>query len=264
MNWKNISVGVLLTSLTLLFPLSINSKLATAQDVDENVTVDEITEETSELIGQTVSVRGEVTEIESPSTFVISGDEFLGDLFGEDEVLVFNVADNSLLVLPEDDAKVQVTGEVGTFILSDIEETYNIGLDPALYVDYENQPVIFAESVALSPDPGEVTEDPTPYYNQRVAIEGEVEDLLSLDTFTLDEDELIGGSDLLVVNMSGEPLPQEDETVTVTGVIRPFVLADLERDYDLTWDLDLQQQIEAEYTEKPVLIVDSIYPSAEE
>ena len=41
-----------------------------------------------------------------------------------------------------------------------------------------------------------------------------------------------------------------------------MVLADIERDYDLTWDLDVEQEIEAEYNKKPVLVVDSIYPAA--
>ncbi|MEO1341809.1 MAG: hypothetical protein AAFV28_11865 [Cyanobacteria bacterium J06635_13] len=45
--------------------------------------------------------------------------------------------------------------------------------------------------------------------------------------------------------------------------MRPFVKAEFEQDYDLTWDLDVEREIEAEYTEKPVLVVDSIYPSAQ-
>jgi len=48
----------------------------------------------------------------------------------------------------------------------------------------------------------------------------------------------------------------------VTGVLRSFVVADIERDYDLTWDLNLQRQLEVDYRNKPVLIVQSVYPSA--
>lgn len=69
---------------------------------------------------------------------------------------------------------------------------------------------------------------------------------------------------LLIINATGEPIPQEDEAIVVTGIVRPFVRAELEQDYDLTWDLDVQKEIEAEYSEKPVLVVDSIYPSAED
>ena len=66
------------------------------------------------------------------------------------------------------------------------------------------------------------------------------------------------------INASGEPILEADEKVVVTDTVRPFVKADFERDYDLTWDLDVQQEIEAEYTEKPVLVLDSIYLLAED
>jgi len=33
---------------------------------------------------------------------------------------------------------------------------------------------------------------------------------------------------------------KDGEYVAVTGVLRSFVVADIERDYDLTWDLNLK------------------------
>ncbi|MGB3203131.1 MAG: hypothetical protein WBA99_19655, partial [Nodosilinea sp.] len=92
--------------------------------------------------------------------------------------------------------------------------------------------------------------------------------------FTLDEEQLFGAEDLLVVYATprdgvDQPLPaagmagvSDDETVAVTGVLRPFVLSEFERDYDLTWDLDFQEQLEAEYTNRPVLVATGVYPSA--
>jgi hypothetical protein len=55
----------------------------------------------------------------------------------------------------------------------------------------------------------------------------------------------------------------EGEDVVVTGEIRPFIAAEFERDYELTWDLDVKRQLEAEYENKPVFIAKSIYPSAQ-
>lgn len=262
MNWKNITTGLLLASLSIILPLE-NSQKTIAQEVEENTTIEEVEENTNELIGQTVSVRGEIEDLESGLTFVVSEDESLGDLFGEDEVLVVNTGGEPIPYFPQGDMDVQITGVVSEFILTEVENEYGLDLDPELYVEYENQPVILAESIAAAPEPGDVTKDPESYYDQRVAIEGEVEDIIGVNTFTLDEDQLVGGSDLIVVNLSNEPLPAEDEIVTITGVIRPFVKADLERDYDLQWDLDVQEKIEAEYSELPVLVVDSIYPSAQ-
>ncbi len=57
---------------------------------------------------------------------------------------------------------------------------------------------------------------------------------------------------------------QDDQKVVATGVLRPFVVADIERDYDLTWDLNLQKQLEAQYSKKPVLVVESVYPVSRE
>ena len=45
--------------------------------------------------------------------------------------------------------------------------------------------------------------------------------------------------------------------------LRPFVAAEFEEEYNLTWDLDLQEQLEAEYTEQPVLVANEVYPSAQ-
>jgi len=44
---------------------------------------------------------------------------------------------------------------VRTFILADIERELGRRLDPDLYGLVKNQPVIFARSMALAPEPGE-------------------------------------------------------------------------------------------------------------
>ena len=49
------------------------------------------------------------------------------------------------------------------------------------------------------------------------------------------------------INPTEAPI-KDGETVATTGELRSFVVAD----YDLTWDLDVQQELEAEYSERPV------------
>ncbi len=178
-----------------------------------------------------------------------------------DRVLVINVSDQ---VVPEnaDDLQLQVTGKLRTLVLADVERDYELDLDPQLYVEYETKPVILATNLILSPDLENISEDPESYYDLEIAVEGEVDKIRNDYAFTLKEDQLIGGDDLLIINATGKPLPKVDEKIAVTGMVRPYIKADIERDYDLTWDLDVQQQIEAEYNEKPVLVVDSIYPAA--
>ena len=226
-----------------------------------NVTTEEVANNTNALIGKTVTVRSEPVKRISPNTFTVSDKDF----FGSETILVVN-ASGQPVVLPEDDIEVQVTGKVAKFVVADIEKDYDfLDLDPELYVEYEGKPAIIAQSIAPAPEPGEITENPNKYYGRTLAVAGEVEDIVGPNAFTLDEDELIGASDLLVLvanPKSANTAVKDGEYVAVTGVLRSFVVADIERDYDLTWDLNLQKQLEVEYKEKPVLIVQGVYPSA--
>jgi len=219
-----------------------------------NVTTEEVTEETNELIGETVTVRNEVGEKIAPAVFTLTDDEF----FGGEEILVVN-ATGEPFVLPEgDNPEVQVTGEVRRFVLAEFERDYGLDLDPEIYAEYENQPAIVAQSVALAPEPGELTENPSQYYGQRLAVTGEVAEVVSPNSFTLDEDQLFGASDLLVLSEAPQPAAKDGETVAVMGVLRPLVVAEIERDFDL----DLDPELEVEYENKPVLIADAVYQSA--
>lgn len=224
-----------------------------------NVTTEEVAEETNELIGKPVTVRTEPGKKIGPHTFTITDDEF----FGKDTVLVVNATGKPIVLPSGDDPDIQVTGTVAKFVVADIEREYNLGLDPNLYVEYEGKPAILAQSIALAPEAGEITKNPSQYYNKVLAVPAEVENIVGPNAFTLDEDELIGANDLLVLVPTPKRPINEGEKVVATGVLRPFVVADIERDYDLTWDLELQRKLEAEYSTKPVLIADSVYPSAD-
>ena len=225
---------------------------------EENVTTEEVADGTEDLIGETVTIRSDALEVIEPASFTVADQDF----FGGQDILVLN-ASGETFVLPEDDTEVQATGEVVQFVFADIDSAYDFDLDPDLYVDYEDQPAIIAQSLAVAPEPGEIAEDPEQYYGQTLAVTGEIETVYGENTFTLDEEELFGGQDLLVVvNNPTEAAIQDGETVAVTGELRSFVVADMETDYDLTWDLDVQEQLEVEYSDRPVLVVDKVYPSA--
>jgi len=229
-----------------------------------NTTTEEVTDNTAQLIGKTVTIRSEPVKKVGNNTFTVSDEEF----FGNETILVVN-ASGQPLALPTDDTEVQVTGEVRRFVIADVNRDYNfLNLEPNLYVDYEGKPAIIAQSIAPAPAPGEITSNPKQYYGRTLAVTGEVEKILSPNTFTLDEDQLFGASDLLVLvanpktgNIANTAV-KEDETVAVTGVLRPLVVADLEREYGFNWDEGFVKQLEAEYRQKPVLVVQSVYQSA--
>jgi hypothetical protein len=257
---RKYAVGLLLAaSMTVATACSETpSEVTTQEEATENVTTEEISDGAEGLIGETVSVRAEVEEVVDDTSFLIEDDQF----FGGEDILVINASGEPFVLVEGDDTDVQVTGEVQQLVIADFETEYGLNLDPTLYADYEDRPVVVAQSIALSPDPGDITSNPDLYYNQRIAIAGEIEDKLDGNTFTLDEEELFGGEDLLVISNMPSPQAQDGEKVVVTGVLRPYVKADFETDYDLTWDLNVQEQVEAEYTEKPVFVADEVYPSA--
>ncbi|MEO0375897.1 MAG: hypothetical protein AAF329_14990 [Cyanobacteria bacterium P01_A01_bin.17] len=223
-------------------------------NADSNVTTEEVAEQTEAVDGQVVTVRSEVQQKIGDSSFTLDNE-------GE-EIVVVNASGKPFVLPAEDDYEIQATGEVKNFVLADIEREYSLGLDADLYVDYENKPAIIAESLALGPDPGEITQSPDRFYDLPIAVEGEVEDVIDASTFTLDEEQLFGATDLLVI---GVPITEslDGQTVTVAGKLRKFVLTEFERDYDLTWDLDVKKKLEAEYSEKPVFVADNLYPTAQ-
>lgn len=240
-----------------------------APEGSANVQTEDIAENTEGYIGQTVTIRSEPIDKVGDNSFTVSDQRF----FSNEPILVINASGEPLL-LPEGDVEVQVTGEVRNFLISEIDQEFELALDPSIYEEYEDQPAIIAQSIALSPAPGEITSNPEQYYGETLAVTGEVEDIRSGTAFTLDEDRLLGSEDLLVIYASprdGVQQPQpstqlpaiaDGEEVAVTGTLRPFVFADFERDYDLGWDLELQSQLEAEYSNRPVLVATGIYPSA--
>lgn len=252
--------AVALSLMALLLPAcGNNSDVATSETTVGNTDTEDVAQNTDEYIGQTVSVRNEVQEMVGASAFLIDEDS----VFGGEEVLVINT--DAPLVLPDGEGtEVQVNGEVQRLDLANLRANYQLDLDPALFAEYENTPVIIASSVALAPDPADITAEPDKYYNQRIAVEGEVEEIVGDGAFTIDEERLFGGDGLLVLPTKTGSTISKDETVIVTGVLRPFVQAEFERDYDFTWNQGTQEKINAEYQEKPVFVAEAVYPTGEQ
>ncbi|MBV6625755.1 MAG: hypothetical protein KI793_22975 [Rivularia sp. (in: Bacteria)] len=234
----------------------------TTQQEAENVTAEEVADKTSKLIGKSVTIRSNAINKISPSTFAVTDDDF----FGGDTILIVN-ASGEAQELPEG-TELQITGEVKKFASADFNNEYKLKLNSKDYEKFEGKPAIVAQSIALAPKPGQVTTNPDEYYNKVIAVPGEIENVTGDDVFTLDEERLIGAEDLLVLvpdNKDVVPYKKnvkKGETVVATGTLEKFVVADLEKEYGFAWDDGVKTKLEAEYKEKPVLVVNTIYPSA--
>lgn len=254
------AIGIGLTT-TMLLP----AKNHAGEEIEEgktNATIEKITGNIDEYIGQMVTVRGGVEEELDESGFVLQADEF----FGGEEFLLLN-AGAEPVVRPSDDIAVQGTGTIREFIIADIESEYGIDLDDELYVDYENLPAMVAESVALAPSIEELAANPSAFYDQAIAIEGEVGEMFSSNTMSLYEDGWIDDIGLIVVGVDRDidlenDAIQEGETVVITGMARPLDVNLLEQDPELGWGEDEISEFESRYTNRPVIVADDVYPSA--
>jgi|GEM_PF-616135 len=259
-SWSTKGAAFALAFLAMLLPACTtnNSEKVGGPTAQTNVTTEEVADKTNALIGKPVTVRSEVEKKVGANSFTIGDDK----LFGSEKILVIN-ASGAPIVLP-DDIKLQVTGTVAKLVVADVEREFNLDLEPEVEVEYKDKPVIIAQSIALAPEPGEVTKNPSAFYNKTIAVKAEVEEIISPTSFTLDEDKLTSTQDLLVFNTTPGQTIKDGQEVVVTGVLRPFVVADFEKDYDLNWDLTLQRKLEAEYSQKPALVTKSVYPAADD
>lgn len=261
--WNTKGAAIALALLAMLLPACTtnNSEKVGGPTAKTNVSTEEVANKTNALIGKTVTVRSEVEKKVGANSFTIGDDK----LFGSEKILVIN-ASGAPTVLP-DDVKLQVTGKVAKLVVADVEREFNLKLEPAIETEYRDKPVIIAQSIALSPEVGEITKNPAAFYGKTIAVKGEVEDIVDTTAFRLDEDGLDGvidNRDLLILNKSPNQAIKNNEVVVVTGVLRPFVVADIEKDYDLKWDLTVQRKLEAEYKQKPALVAKEVFPSAKD
>lgn len=115
-----------------------------------------------------------------------------------------------------------------------------------------------------TPTTENVAESPMQYLGKKLTLTGEVDAVYGDRAFELEGNEAFFDSSLLVltrspVRLAGQ-MVRDDDRVSVTGTVRNFVVADLERDLD--WDLT--PELEVEWRNKPALVADSISSLAEQ
>lgn len=213
------------------------------------------------LIGQSVTVRSMIEESVDGTGFTLMTDG--------GPVLVINATGIPFETPSEsigESIPVQITGEVTEFVVTDVESEYGLDLDENVLADYEQQPAIIANSLALAPTPEELALNPEAFTNQVIAIEGDVRDIVSDGTITLFEEGWIDDYGVLVVGVdsslkSEDVAVQEGETLVVTGTTQPFDADALQQKYDLGLSPDQLEEFTQGYN-RPVLVAEEIYPSA--
>ena len=107
---------------------------------------------------------------------------------------------------------------------------------------------------------GKLAKNPGDYVGRTVTVSAEVEDFLGSNMFTLDEDSILSGPDVLVLVPGGlKTNLVHDQKVTVTGEVRRYVEADLDRDFDFFENgklVDVKTKVD--WKTRPVIVADAI------
>jgi len=222
--WNTQGAIALLFLPILLSACVENRPRATAPE--RGATVENVAEETQKYIGKTVTVDGEIARQVSPKAFIIQDKEFLG---GEDVLVVSATA---APIIP--DTFAQVTGTVRQVTnITEVEKEYGFDLEPQLEVELRERPIIVATTVALKPSLEKITSNPVPFLGRTVILTGEVERVISPTAFMLDNNEVLGEDDLLVVSAKPANNITKDSRVQVTGTVRKLTTTQLDREFNV-------------------------------
>ncbi|WP_026734866.1 hypothetical protein [Fischerella sp. PCC 9605] len=222
------------------------------------VTTSEVVNRSEELVGKSVTVRSKPLQTVGSTSFTVSDRQY----FGGEPILVINASGQPFDLPSDGNTEVQITGEVRNLVLPDIEREFNLKLQEEYYGDYVGKPAIIARSITLAPAPAEIATKPNSYYGKKLVVTGAVENIQSPVLFSLQKNQLLDGSGLLVLLKTPPTVAiNEGQIVAVVGVVRPFVAAEVEREYKVNWDLKVKRQLETAYKNRPILLAEAVYPS---
>ena len=107
---------------------------------------------------------------------------------------------------------------------------------------------------------GKLAKDAKNYYGQTVAVKAEVEDVLSANAFTLDEDAIFAGPDVLVLVPKGVASQlTHDQKITVRGKVRRYVVADLDKDLDwFNHGKIVTTKTKIDWDTRPVIVAEAV------
>ena len=228
--------------------------------------------------GKVVMVQAEIERVLGPHMFLLDEDA----AFAGPDILVIAPSGTKGLTA---DAEVRITGKVRPYVRADLEREFDwFAQGVTVDMDLRGRPVIVAESVrnaqegelagavlkapaktASQPRPirvtaGELAEHPELYVGKRVSVYAEVEDVHNRQLFTLDEDRLFIGPDVIVYTRDGRAIVGDHQMVTVNGIVRKFVDTDLfgTATWFDPWFNDLDAAGRGLVRSRPVIVADSI------
>jgi len=101
------------------------------------------------------------------------------------------------------------------------------------------------------------------YYGKPVTVKAKVDDVMGENMFSLDEDALFAGPDVLVIVPGGVSNVAHDQKVIVTGEVRPYVEPELDKDFAFFQDGKLiKKNTTVDWKTRPVIVARSVRSEA--
>lgn len=118
-------------------------------------------------------------------------------------------------------------------------------------------PMIMADRQGMKVQLDDLEENPNKYAGRTISVDAEVEEVLGPRLFTIDEPNWgdLDGEILVFMPSALAALVAENDRVTISGTMRPFMKTELEREWG--W-LDPRPEIEAEFALRPVLVAERL------
>ena len=118
-------------------------------------------------------------------------------------------------------------------------------------------PMVSGDFQAMRVKLDDLEDNPQKYIGQTISVDAEIEDVFGPRVFTIDEANWgdLQGELLVYMPTTLAALIREDDRVTITGTVKPFVRAEVEREWG--W-LGLDEEVEIDLAKKPVLVATRI------
>jgi hypothetical protein len=118
-------------------------------------------------------------------------------------------------------------------------------------------PMMLDETQAARVDLDQIEDNPSQFTGRQVAVDAEVERVFGPRLFTIDEPTWwdLDSEVLVLMRTDLAALVREDDRITVTGTLKPFVAAEFEREWG--W-LDPDGELVMELSSRPVLVASRI------
>jgi hypothetical protein len=273
-----------------ILALTIGGLAGSLSAGDMTISAGKLAKNAKDYYGKTVTVKAEVEDVIDSRSFTLDEDAILT---GADVVVLVPAGYTGTLAR---DQIVSVTGKVRPYVTTELERDFDWFKNGKLVswktdVDFKTRPVLIAETLRTADgrdllvgsamsmtstdharhgsmagdivtiSAGKLAKEGKKFYGQNVTVRAEVEDVLDKHSFTLDEDAVLAGPDVVVLVPAGFDTTSlaRDNVVMVTGKVRPYVMADLERDFD--WFKNgkiVTMGTKVDYKTRPVLVAESI------